>query len=357
MKSIGFLIANMDGKGGTERVTSILANGLIERGYNVKIISCKDGLNPTYPLRREVKLFSLRDGNKKSTMGSKISSLYRLNRFLKEQKIDICIAVDVTLFLYLWILHFFNKKIKFIAWEHFNYYINNSKTTQLARLLAARYADCLVVLGKNDLKNYTNHFNNIKRIEYIYNPLTFDTTKSTTLNNKQIIAAGRLTKQKGFDLLLKIWKKIEDKHNGWQLKIIGEGKEKKNLLSQIVNNKIPDVILSGYSDNIQNEYLNSSLFILSSRYEGFVLVLLEAQAAGLPCVSFNCKEGPSEIIDNNVNGYLINNFNLEEMGRKISFLINNKKELEKFSKNAKKDLGRFEKQVILDRWEDLFQSL
>ena len=96
---------------------------------------------------------------------------------------------------------------------------------------------------------------------------------------------------------------------------------------------------------------------MSSRYEGFGLVLLEAQAAGLPCVSFNCKEGPSEIIDNNVNGYLINNFNLEEMGRKISFLINNKKELEKFSKNAKKDLGRFEKQVILDRWEDLFQSL
>ena len=150
-----------------------------------------------------------------------------------------------------------------------------------ARKLAAQDADCVVVLGKSDYKNYKDHFKNIKRLEYIYNPLALDLTSVSPLKEKRVIAVGRLNQQKGFDMLIDAWKIVESQNKEWRLDIFGEGELKEKLQTQINELGLKNVSLRGYAKNIENEYLNSSIFVLASRYEGFGLVLLEAQAKGL----------------------------------------------------------------------------
>ena len=303
-KHIAFLIMDFSNGGGTERVTSVIANNLKRKDYEISVISCRNGERSKFFLEKSIKLFSLHGEKKENKLLRKINTYGRLRKIVINEKVDIIIAVDVALYLYLLPLQI-QHLCKCIAWEHFNYYIANNYTIKLARKLAAKYADAVVVLGKNDLNNYTNHIKNIKNIKYIYNPIAVNIDPSANMESKNIIAVGRLAKQKGFDLLIKSWSELEKDFPDWNLNIFGEGVLRETLEKQIQLYNLSQIHLRGYSKNIDLELLNSSIFVLSSRYEGFVLVLMEAQAKGLPCVAFNCKEGPAEIIDDGVNGFLV----------------------------------------------------
>ena len=125
------------------------------------------------------------------------------------------------------------------------------------------------------------------------------------MTQKRAIAVGRLSRQKGFDMLVEAWALIEKEVPDWKLDIYGQGPLQKELQGQIDGLGLGNAELKGFSDDIHKEYMESSLFFLSSRYEGFVLVLMEAMATGPPAVSLRCKEGPEETIDNGINGYLV----------------------------------------------------
>lgn len=355
-KHIGFLIMNMEKGGGTERVTSLIANSMIEQGFKVSIISCQNGNKNCYELNKKVKLYSLRGENNSNALIRKVLCFQKLRKIVVEERIDVMVAVDISLYIYLFPLQI-TKSCKCIAWEHFNYYFKPSILTQVARRLAAKMADCIVVLGKKDLENYKEHLSGIRRIEYIYNPLPFSTQQKASMKEKRIIAVGRLTEQKGFDLLIDIWSQLENKYLDWSVDIFGEGPLREELEQKIHKLSLQRINLRGYSSDIKKEMLNSSVFVFSSRYEGFGLVLIEAQAVGLPCISFDCKEGPSEIIEDGVNGFLIEEKNIEMFVQKLEMLIASETLRNKFSSKTDINLNKYSIDSIIEKWIILLSDL
>ena len=355
-KKICFFSGNISRNGGTERVSTLIANELNRRGYNIVFLSYEDGKNSYYKLDDNIKLYTLLERKYNNYFLRKIMPYIRLFKFIKKEKVDIIIDIDVILSLYTIPVKLVCK-IKNISWEHFNYYSQNVKNRVKARKLASKFSDLIVTLNERDLNNYKNNLKNIKRIEFIYNPATVKRENVTDLNNNIAIAVGRFTFQKGFDSLLEIWKKIEEKNSLWKLLIIGDGEEKEKLLNLINEYKLNNVSILPFQNDIEKIYENSSLYLMTSRYEGFPMVLLEAQKKGLPIIAFDCETGPSEIVIDNRNGFLIEVDNKDLFVKKALSLMNDEKKKENFSKNAIVDSGRFDVKKIVDKWENVLNSL
>ncbi|WRV84187.1 glycosyltransferase [Acinetobacter baumannii] len=169
--------------------------------------------------------------------------------------------------------------------------------------------------------------------------------------NKIILAAGRLTYQKGFDLLLKIWGNIYRDYPDWRLLIVGEGEDRADLENFIQDNEIKNVQLPGRTQDIDSYYRQASIFCLSSRFEGLGMVLLEAQAYGLPIVSFDCDVGPSEIISDSLNGFLVKNNDTKAFEVKLRKLIDlSNDDYISFIKNTKLNYEKFSQEHIVEQW-------
>lgn len=198
-----------------------------------------------------------------------------------------------------------------------------------------------------------------KNITVIQNPVTLPQYQKTPeLTNKKAIAVGRFEHEKGFDYLIEVWKKVYEKHPEWTLDIFGEGSLKLKLENQISENELTATIfLRSPNSNIAEKYLESSVFILSSRHEGFVLVLLEAMSLGIPSVSFNCKFGPVELINDGENGFLADVGNTEMLASKINILIENKLLRQNFSKQSITSTQKYKLPQIMEQWSDLFKSV
>lgn len=355
-KKIGFLIMNFESGGGTERVTSVIANELVRHNFDVRIISCQHGNSCKFEINKSIRFYSLNGEKYENPVLRKIYVEKRLIKYVREEQIDVMIAVDVALYLYLVPLQI-KKLCKCIAWEHFNYFINPNKMVKYARKLAAEDANCVVVLGKNDLNNYLTHYKHAKNVIYIYNPIAVDVSQSSPLNQKRAIAVGRLNSQKGFDMLIEAWALIEKEVPDWKLDIYGEGLLKDDLQNQIDKLGLQNVNLRGFTNDVHKEYMESSLFFLSSRYEGFGLVLTEALATGLPIVSFRCKEGPEEIVDDGVNGFLIEEGNIQQFADCAIKLMRDEELLRLFASKSKKDLARFDTKSVINQWVELLNNL
>ena len=180
---------------------------------------------------------------------------------------------------------------------------------------------------------------------------------SYNINSKRIISVGRLEWQKGFDRLIRIWKIVNDIHPAWELVIFGSGTLEQDLKYDIQNNGVKNIFIYPYTQNISHEYLQSSIFVLASRFEGFSLVLLEAQQHGLPCVAYDCPFGPSDVIDNDRCGFVIENDNSILFAEKICELIESPELRVLFSKEAIINASRFDKDKIMNQWKELFESI
>ena len=165
--------------------------------------------------------------------------------------------------------------------------------------------------------------------------------------------------QKGFDFLLQIWRKIEEDQelNDWTLQIVGGGSKEVTLHKQAEELEIERVEWYPFTKKIDRFYKDSSIYVMTSRMEGFGLVLLEAQAYGLPIVSFNIKCGPSEIVEQDINGYLIEPFDIDDFAAKLSKLMKTPSLLEKFTNNSQNNMEKFDKKTIIDQWVDMFNDL
>ncbi len=144
----------------------------------------------------------------------------------------------------------------------------------------------------------------------------------------------------------------------WKLDIFGEGEDYDFLQQLILSKKLEHAItINPPTENIILEYLNSSVYVMSSRYEGFGMVLVEAMSCGLPCISFDCPDGPAEIIQNNEDGVIVENGNISLLAEKIKLLIHDEKFRIKIGKKAKENVKRFSPNIIMKEWNNLFQQL
>lgn len=355
-KKICFLIGNLDQSGGTERVSTIIANQLASCGYDVSFLSLYKGINPFFQLDPTIKLSSIYK-KKISFKVFYIKTVFRIRDYLVKQKIDTLIVVDSISCVFT-APACFNLKINHICWEHFNYKTDlGIFFRRLGRIFAANFCNKIVTLTNEDRKFWINkHFNKSENIINIPNPCSYkENNYIANKNNKTVLSIGRLTYQKGYDLLIESWSSVIKNHPDWKLIIVGDGEDKEKLLKKIDELNLNKCItINPPTKHIQEHYKNSSIFCLSSRFEGLPMVLIEAINFGLPIVSFNCETGPKEVIIDGSNGYLVNNFDTVYFANSISKIINStKKDYLDLCYTSKQIVHKFNIEKITKEWTSI----
>ncbi len=213
--------------------------------------------------------------------------------------------------------------------------------------------DSFIVLTEEE-KSFWPELNNIATI---HNPLTINSVDKSNCNNKKVIAVGRYAHQKGFDMLIESWSIVASLHPDWELAIYGEGNDSE-LKNHIDKYHLNDsCFLKPATQDIVSKYCESSIFVLSSRYEGFGLVITEAMACGVPPIAFDCPCGPKDIINNLKDGILVKSGDINELAEKICFLIENENIRKEMGVNARKNAERFKIEHIAEQWITLFNKL
>lgn len=221
-------------------------------------------------------------------------------------------------------------------------------------LRSLKHCQCVVTLTKQDVPFWQQ---NAKKIEVIPNILTITPKHVTNYNVKRVISAGRYMTEKGFDRLLSAWHLLPDLYSDWSLFIFGD--EDRTPYQRIVDSYHLNgkVHLMPATDNIAEEFSKSSLYVMSSRYEGFGLVLAEAMSCGLPCIAFDCPYGPREIITNGDDGILVKDGDIEELATQMQHLMSNADLRKAMGENAIRNIARFHPESIIKRWENLFEDI
>lgn len=218
---------------------------------------------------------------------------------------------------------------------------------QLARL------DKFVVLTEEDF----GYWNMLSNKVVIPNPLSNYPVQQAHWENKVVISVGRYDSQKGFDMLIDAWEQVSFRHPDWQLRIFGPGD---NALYQQRADKLDlnsVVHCMGVSDRVYDEMAKASIYVLSSRYEGFGLVLIEAMAVGVPCIAFDCPAGPKDIISNHQDGILVERNNVDKLADAICFLIEHDKERQEYAAQAKISSERYRVENVMQKWISLFKDI
>ena len=315
MKKICFLIGNLSHSGGTERVTTLIANALTEKNYQISILSLEDGRQPFFELVSSIETYSLYP-EKISFKKNFFGAVWRIRKFVTQHQIDTLVVVDSISCIFT-VPALFGLKVKHICWEHFNFNVNlRVKYRDIGRKCAAKYCDYVVTLTKRDKELWEQGIKNIKaKIIPIANPSPFEVQQNIpSLDYKTILCVGRLTYQKGFDLLITAWAKVAQQRPDWKIIIVGSGEDELMLKQMAKDLHVEDsIVFAGQQKDIDQFYRQASFFCMSSRFEGLPMVLLEAQSYGLPIVAFDCDTGPKELV-NSHNGWLVEPESIEKLG-------------------------------------------
>ncbi|MBQ8938946.1 MAG: glycosyltransferase family 4 protein [Paludibacteraceae bacterium] len=245
--------------------------------------------------------------------------------YIRAHKIELCISLGGKEIAFLHKLpcrtiaemHFaMDQRRQLIEANHKSLFwslLGRIRTRQLVR--AVKPLERLVVLTEADKEAWEKA--GCRNVTVIPNPCALDGMKITQLpRHKTVLAVGRLHEQKGFDLLLEAWQPIEKHYPEYTLRIVGEGPKRAELEAQIENLHLQHVTLAGRAADMAKEYAAASLFVLSSRYEGLPLALIEAMWSGTPCVAFDCPQGPAELLADG-RGWLVENGNVEKLTQQI----------------------------------------
>ena len=215
-----------------------------------------------------------------------------------------------------------------------------------------RKLDRFIVLTQEDKAAWKE----LDNVQVIHNPISFIPKAVSPLTEKRVLAVGRYTYQKGFDLLLQAWSIVEKRCPEWELSIYGEG-DRSPYERQAQALSLQRCHLNGSTSDIEKEYYNSSLFVLSSRFEGFGMVLVEAMACGLPVVSFDCPCGPKDIVKDGEDGLLVENGNVEQLAEKLIHLITDASQRAALSRSAQQRAQYYQMEHIAGMWKGLFEEV
>ncbi len=366
MSKIVYITNGVSGPGGLERVLSIKASYFSDTmHHDVHIIT----LNSTnselfYNFSKSIIFHNIRASGNPITYIKQYRS--RLKSSIKKIHPDvICVCDDGLKGLLL--PYIIGKRCPMIYERHVSKNIEIKKgattfldkikhkvTFKLMNMGAAKY-NAFVVLTNGNTKEWQ-----LKNMQVIPNPLSFFPKKESLskLKNKKVLAVGKQSYQKGYDRLLQSWKIVYKKHPDWELDIYGTISKKENLPALAKEFGIEKNI-NFYEPikNIAAKYKEASIYVMSSRYEGFGMVLTEAMAYGVPCVSYDCPHGPSDIITSEKNGLLISNNNIKELSKGLLTLIEDEGKRKKMGEEARQAVHRYTIEKIASQWDTLFKKL
>ena len=363
--------------GGVERVLTLKANYFAEHfGYDVTIILTEGkGKSPFYPLSDRIKVVNLDIGFEQLWNCSFLKKIFvylkkqrQYKKALTAELMKLC--PDITVSLLRREINFLigikdgSKKIGELHVNRLNYRNFEANDTNFIKQLFAKLwmsnlvkqlkrLDRFVVLTEEDKLAWPE----LQNVSVIPDPLSFVPTAQSSLSVKRVIAVGRYVYQKGFDLLLQAWAKIERQCPDWMLVVYGDGD--RAPYEQIMRNLGIDTsrcLLNGPTTDIQREYVNSSLFVFTSRFEGFGMVLVEAMVCGLPVVSFACPCGPKDIVRDGEDGFLVENGNIDELVQQLMKLMVDHRLRTAFARHAQQNAQRFNIEQTALRWKSVFES-
>lgn len=360
MKKIALVKWIIDGTDGGLKVATNIANELSKK-YEVHLISIVSTEEVFFPLSNEVYYKNL-SSKKISIRKNFFKAVKLLRKYIKENDIKLLLGIGMGMNS-VGIASTIGLDTKFISCDHTNSIIDIDTTVKrFQRYVGAKFADKIITLTTADRKNYINKYK-IKpdRVEYIYNWIdSMDIVNKYDIDSKKLITVGRFDSQKGYDYLSKVAINILSSYPDWQWDIYGSGDEqvKQDLITELNKGGIlSQVHFKGNVNGTDNIYPGHAIYVMTSRYEGLPLVLLEAKQYGLPIVSFNCPTGPAEIVLDGENGYLIEDFDINQMSQKIIELIKNNDLRLRFSRNAMIDTDKFNKKKIVKQWIELIEKV
>lgn len=363
---------------GMERVLTMKANYLARQGHEIHIIITDGGdKKPYFPLDESVKVHQLNIDFEEPYKHFLLYRLwlYRQRMYKLKERLSVCLShiqPDITISLLRRDINIIDRmkdgsiKIGEIHFDRLHYryfnarwlpsvlnsYIQRRWMGNLVREL--RKLSKFVVLTYEDLAYWTE----LDNVMVIPNPASFFPDRVSDCRNKQVIAVGRYVEQKGFDRLIPAWRQVIDRHPDWVLKIYGDGRLRNQLQHQIEKLGLSEhCILEKPVSDIITKYQESSIFVLSSRFEGVSLVMMEAMACGLPVVAYACHCGPRDVISEEVDGLLVPEGDIDGLAEAMSRLIEDEGFRMEMGKNARVKAEKYDIDSIGKQWIDLFESL
>lgn len=361
--------------GGVERVLTLKANWFADHyGYDITIILTEGKDKPLfYRLSDKIKVINLDIGFEEMWRCSfigKIPVYLRKQRLFKRRLTEELMRIrpDITVSLLRREVNFINGiadgsiKIGELHVNRANYRNFEANDTNPVKRLFAKFwmrslvshlrrLDRFVVLTEEDRAAWPE----LGNVCVIPDPLAFRPAELSRLTEKRVIAVGRYAYQKGFDLLLRAWSMVEKAAPDWRLEVFGAGnRESYDRMIDMLGIDRGRCRLNGSTTDICKEYRDSSVFVFSSRFEGFGMVLIEAMACGLPVVSFACPCGPKDIVTDGEDGILVENGNVEQLAGALLRIIGSDGERKRLAAAAAVSVRRYDMEALAERWRKLF---
>ncbi len=348
--SVVFLQEQLRAAAGTERISTGVMNELADRGYQVVVVLFGTDKTSAFPLNDKIKilLIGIPFENK-----YKLKAAFYLKKIINEIKPDYVINVAVPMMQVSFLAKCLGMKGKVITWDHFTLFVG-SKWGTLFRIFSVIASHQMIVLTEQDRNSYPRLLK--KKISVIGN-FVMDAKFKSNLMNKKLLSVGRLVQTKGFDILLDIWVDISKSHSDWILQIVGSGEEKENLWNKIEELHLEEnVQMIPAVKNIEDYYVDASIYVSATQLESWGLVLAEAKSFGLPIVCFDCPHGPRNIVRNEIDGDLIALNDCDDMKAKILLLMDDLELRRKYGEAAREDFEcRFSKRSIFNKWTELLK--
>lgn len=372
---IVYCIAGTRHSGGMERVLANKANWLVEHGYEVVIVTTdQHGEEPFFSLHPSIKCYDLainyEDNNGSSFLDKALNYPLRqfrhrshLKALLKRIKADIVISMFCNDASFLPSIDDGSAKILEIHFSRFKRLQYGRKGVWAVAdrwrswrdVATARRFDRFVVLTREDRANWGP----LDNITAIPNARSFEPGIPSALETRRVLAVGRLCYQKGFDMLVDVWRKVCDVVPDWTLRIVGSGESEDALRARIKELALDSrvEIVSAKASEMPAIYRDASILVMSSRYEGLPMALLEGQASGLPIVSFACKCGPKDIIHDGVDGYIVPEGDIDAMAEKIIKLAGDTDLRKRMGAAALMASADYSESEVMGLWEELFRTV
>ncbi|MGL5354878.1 MAG: glycosyltransferase [Clostridium sp.] len=357
-RDVYFVVSNMSNIGGTQRVTQVLANYFVNfLGYKVTIINIGIKNNDEkFQLDSKIKLHYCESVQKKNKILSLLDNYIKFKKKVKELDINNSIIISMGMGFSYMLPFAMSKKNnnKLIGMQHSVF--RSNKIIDIIRRGILKKLNVFIAINEA-MKEDTSRKLKLKNLCCIENPLSFETMEQSNLKNRRVIAVGRLSEEKGFDMLVDIWNIVNKKLPYYKLSIIGEGNLKVKLKEKINIYKLENsILMEGAKLDIVKEYKNADLCLNTSKYEGFGLTLIEAHSCGVPTITFNCSPCIENIVKNG-NGIIIPGYNIKQYANQIIKLLTDKEKLYFMSENAKKSSANYKIDIIGAKWEKVFNNI
>lgn len=348
------LINNQFSIGGAARVATTQCNELIKKGIDLFVVTDNINWSIDYDLDKNIPIYPISVNPKANGKWEKVSKAIKcirdIRKYIKEIRPDIIVAVQSDMYLRT-LLANIGIKIPIIVADHTSFSRKQDKLTNFTRYFLYKYANGISILTRKDERLLGAKYPQKK---VIYNPLTFDVTNDNYVRRKNILCVGRLDvwKIKGFDIILDIWAKLEKQYPDWQLEIAGTGTQTAINDMKLLVSKLgieARVVFLGQVNDMQNLYKHSSIFVLSSRMEGFPMALLEAMSQGCACVAFEVGGATREMLDEDC-GLIVPDGKDNVMQECIMKLLNTKKLRDDFANITKERCRKFTKETFGREW-------